>query len=58
MRTRHSFMYSLSFALVNFAEATVCLVCLGQWSPNWVMPYAASFAKRQIEKQIKKSTHP
>ena len=51
-------MYSLYFALVNFAEAAVSLASLGQWSPNWVMPYAASFAKRQIEKQTKKRTHP
>ena len=55
---RKGFIYGLTFALVNFAEAAVTLACLGQWSPNWVMPYASSFAKRQIEKQIKKRTHP
>ena len=55
---RKGFIYGLTFALVNFAEAAVTIACLGQWSPNWVMPYASSFAKRQIEKQIKKKTHP
>ena len=54
MMNINGFMYGLTFALITFAEAAVSLACLGQWSPNWVMPYASSFAKRQIEKQIKK----
>ena len=44
--SRYRFTYSFIFAVVNFAEAFVQLVCIGLWSPNWVMSYAAGYAQR------------
>ena len=38
-------LYLLGFAVVNFLEAAIALLCLGQWSPTWVMAYACWYAK-------------
>jgi hypothetical protein len=43
-------IYSIGFAVINFAEATVCLACLGQWSPRWVMSFAKWYALRDIKR--------
>lgn len=47
--SRYSFSYSFTFALINFAEATVQLACLGLWSPCWVMTYASNHVQRELK---------
>lgn len=34
------FLWPLLFALIQLAQACVCLVCLGQWSPMWTLQFS------------------
>ena len=48
--SRYPFWYSLTFAVVNWLEATASLATLGQWSPRWVMQFAGWYARRKFAK--------
>lgn len=53
MKSRYSFGYSFTFAIINFSEALIQLICLGLWSPTWVIPYASWYARRHFYKLAK-----
>ena len=48
MKTSFNFVYSFTYAIVNFAEALIILTTLGIYSPCWVMSFAAWHAKRTL----------
>lgn len=54
MKRRYPFHYSLTFAVINWLEATVSLLALGLWSPNWVMRYAGWYVQRHFKRMTKR----
>ena len=51
-RARKGFaLYSFTFAVVNWLDATVCLATLGQYAPGWPFQFAAWYALRDIAKR-------
>jgi hypothetical protein len=50
MKSRHSYLYSLVFAAVNFAEALILLCTLGIWGPTWTMQLAKWHTLRNIRR--------
>ena len=52
MKSRHSWRYSLAFAVVNFGEALVLLCTLGRWCPSWVMNFVGWYMRRHFSKRL------
>lgn len=45
-------VYNLSFAIIDWVEATLRLLTFGQWQgPGWVMRFASWYALRHITKE-------
>lgn len=53
MKIMIGFWYGLGFAIINLLEAFVMMLCLGIWSPNWVIVYAKWYSFRKISKMKK-----
>ena len=49
---KYSIVYSFTFAVINWLEASITLLSLGQYSPMWCMKFAAWFALRKHTKGI------
>lgn len=53
--TRNPYWYRFGFAVVNWCEATVELVLLGQVNLGWCMVYARWYTMRGFRKAREKS---
>lgn len=55
---RAQFLWPLLFALIQLAQACVCLMCLGQWSPMWTLQFSRWRAIYMMNNRTLKSFSP
>ena len=41
-------LWPLIYALIKFAEASVCLLCAGQWCPGWAKEFSKWRTRRVL----------
>jgi hypothetical protein len=48
---RAKWLWPVAFALIQFAQACVCVLCLGQWNPNWLLEFVRWRTLKEIGRQ-------